>query len=66
MVRYEDNCCNCATEDYPCLGKYCPRRNIKVLECDKCGDDAVEKLYIYDGMELCSSCVLGLLEKIEY
>lgn len=66
MIRYEDDCRGCATDTYLCLGKYCPRRNIKVLECDKCGDDTVEELYRYDGMELCSGCLLDMLEKIEY
>ena len=43
MITYEDECCGCATESYPCLGNACPNRNVKHLYCDKCKDD-VEKL----------------------
>ena len=32
--------------------------------CDKCGDD-VEKLYKYDGQEICEYCLLKEFEVIE-
>lgn len=39
MVKYEDECCGCATENYPCLGSECTNRHVKHLYCDKCGED---------------------------
>ena len=64
MITYEDECCGCATESYPWLGSACPNRNVKRLYCDRCDDD-VEKLYNYDGEELCEECVLKEFEVIE-
>ena len=52
MITYEDECCGCAVPAYPCMGSACPNRNVKHLYCDECGDD-VEKLYKYDGQEIC-------------
>lgn len=39
-------------------------RHVKHLYCDKCGED-VERLYEFDGKELCGDCVLKELEVIE-
>ena len=64
MITYEDECCGCTTESYPCLGSACPNRNVKHLYCDKCKDD-VEKLYKYDGQEICEECLLKEFEVIE-
>ena len=63
MIRYEDECCDCAVPSYPCLGSSCPNRHVKHLYCDDCGEDA-EELYKHDGMELCKDCLLGYFEKI--
>lgn len=64
MVKYENECVGCATETYPCIGKTCPKRSVRHLYCDLCGDD-VEKLYILNGEELCIDCVIDSLEEIE-
>lgn len=64
MIAYEDECCGCATESYPCLGSACQNRNVKHLYCDKCKDD-VEKLYRFDGKELCIDCIEKRLEVVE-
>lgn len=64
VVKYVDECCDCAVPAYPCLGSSCPNRNVKHLYCDKCGED-VERLYEFDGKELCGYCVLKELEVIE-
>ena len=63
-TRYENQCCSCAVPAYPCLGDSCPNRNVRVLECDKCHDE-VDKLYIFDGEELCEECLLKEFEVIE-
>lgn len=64
MVKYEGECCGCATEAYPCLGNRCPNINVKHLYCDKYGED-VERLYEFYGKELCGDCVLKELEVVE-
>ena len=63
MVKYEDECCGCATENYHCLGSSCPNRSVKHLYCDKCDDDC-EELYDYNGYELCEECLLDNFKKI--
>lgn len=63
MITYEDECVGCPTE-LGCMGSTCPYRNVPHLYCDKCGDD-VEKLYKYDGQEICEECLLKEFEVIE-
>ena len=63
MIKYEDECCGCATESYPCLGSACSNRNVPHFYCDKCGED-VEELYKVDGEELCEECLKANFEKI--
>ena len=55
MKRIENDCCDCATGSYPCLGNSCPKRNAEHYYCDKCGDEA--KLYEFEGSELCIDCI---------
>ena len=64
MVRVEDECCHCAVDGYPCLGDSCQNRHVKHYYCDKCKDE-VEKLYKYDGEEICEECLLKEFEVIE-
>ena len=63
MVKYENECCDCAVPAYPCMGDTCPNRNVKHLYCDKCGEDC-EELYVFDGEELCEECLLDSFKKI--
>ena len=53
MVKFENECCDCAVPGYPCIGVNCPLRNVKHLYCDKCGDDVEE---LWDG--LCEECFI--------
>ena len=64
MIKYENECCGCATESYPCMGSACPNRKVPHFYCDKCGED-VEELYKIDGEELCEDCLLDNFEKVE-
>ena len=64
MVIYENECCDCAVPGYPCLGNSCPNRHVKHYYCDDCRDD-VEKLYRFDGEELCIDCIEKRLEVVE-
>lgn len=64
MITYENECCGCATENYPCIGSSCPNRHVKHLYCDKCHED-VETLHEYDGQQLCPDCLLKEFPKVE-
>ena len=64
MVTYENECCDCAVPGYPCLGSSCPNRHVKHYYCDDCRDD-VEKLYLFEGEELCLDCIENRLEVVE-
>ena len=63
MIRYENDCTNCATETYPCIGDMCPNKNAPHYYCDKCGYE--EDLYYYDGDQLCLKCIKADLTKVE-
>ena len=64
MRRTEDNCVGCSTIYGSCLGAGCPNRNQIVLVCDKCEAD-VDKLYEYEGEELCQECLLDTVPQVE-
>lgn len=64
MVTYENECCDCAVPGYPCLGDSCPNRHVKHYYCDECGED-VEKIYRFEGEELCLDCIEKRLEVVE-
>lgn len=63
MTIYENECCDCAVPAYPCMGNSCSLRNVPHHLCDKCGEE--EKLYHYDGQELCVECIISQLELVE-
>lgn len=63
MKKTTNECCNCATENYPCLGESCPRRKVTRFYCDKCRVEGV--LYHFEGEELCLSCIIKSLEVVE-
>ena len=60
MVKYEDECLHC---DTVCIGDGCPNRRVPHCYCYRCGDE--EKLYEFDGRQLCKDCVLSELEEVE-
>lgn len=62
MIEYENECCSCATENYPC-NPYCKRKRVPHFYCDCCGFEE-EKLYWYDGKQLCISCIEAELESV--
>lgn len=63
MIVIEDECVGCPT-GMGCMGSACPYQNVKHYICDKC-DDEFEKIYYYEGRELCLDCIEGLLEVVE-
>lgn len=62
MIRYENECCDCATEHYRC-NPYCTRKRVPHFYCDCCGEE--DKLYWLDGKQLCISCIESELESVE-
>ena len=62
MVRYENQCCGCATESYPCLGGACPNVRVPVHYCDQC-DCELDDVYEVDGEELCEDCLKNMFIK---
>ncbi len=61
MVKYENECVSCGL---PCLGSGCPNRHVRRLYCDDCQEET-DKLYQYDGKELCLDCLLENFTVIE-
>lgn len=64
MVKYENDCCGCATESYPCLGDGCPNRHVPYYYCDKCGEEIPDdEIYEVDGEDLCEYCLKEMFKK---
>lgn len=60
MVQIVNECCDCATEGYPCLGSSCSRRHVKHYICDKCKEEfEPEALYLIEDEHLCAECALN-------
>ena len=65
-VWYEDECCDCATESYPCIGSSCPNRSVPHYDCDDCKNEfEPDELYDYNGEILCAECLLDRFETIK-
>ena len=62
MLVYTNECCDCATPGYPCLGSNCPNRRVPHYYCDECEDEVT--LYKFDGKELCIDCIEKELDKV--
>jgi hypothetical protein len=66
LVAYENQCCDCATESYPCIGNNCSMRHVRVLICDECKDE-VDRLYVnpITNEQVCLDCLLKDIETIK-
>lgn len=60
MTKIENDCCNCASPGYSCLGGSCLLTKVPHHYCDECGEEAT--LYDCKGKELCAECVLKIYE----
>ena len=63
MVKYENECVDCAVPGYPCRGSACELRKVAHYYCDKCGTE--DTLYEYEGQELCGECLLEEVPTVE-
>lgn len=64
MIQFQNDCCDCETSGYPCLGD-CGLTHNPHYYCDECGEEFdPNELYKYDSEEnmLCADC---LLEKFQ-
>lgn len=53
-MKYEVNeCCDCATESYPCIENSCPMRHVTYYRCDGLTEDEIHEV---DGEDLCDTC----------
>ena len=59
MKVTENECVDCGL---PCFSS-CPYLNVTRYYCDKCGTE--EKLYNYNGEEICQECLLKEFEVVE-
>lgn len=57
MTVYENECCDCATGAFPCMGNSCPMRNVPHYLCDRCKTE--DTLYKYDDEVLCIDCIFS-------
>lgn len=55
MKVIRNDCCGCSSAGYACMGSSCPLRHVEHHYCDICG--AEEKLYPFNGQELCLACI---------
>lgn len=64
MIKYENECCDCAVPAYPCIGESCRRRRVPHYYCDNCGGE-YEDIYEFEGEELCIECIEQKLTKVK-
>jgi hypothetical protein len=66
MIKYENQCKDCAVPGYPCRGSSCPERHVPVYYCDKCGAEIPDdEIYIVDSEDLCEDCLKDMFRKKE-
>lgn len=65
MIRYENQCCDCAVDAYPCRGVSCPRRNTKVYYCDRCDSEIDGDIYEVDSKDLCEDCLREMFRRTD-
>lgn len=57
MIKYENECCDCAVPGYPCIGDLCGLRHVAHYYCDGCDKEfSPEELFNIDGEMLCEDC----------
>lgn len=65
MIKYENQCCNCATDGYPCAGSLCSLREVPVYYCDHCNQEIPnDEIYEVYGEHFHEDCMLDKFKKI--
>lgn len=67
MKRMVSHCVGCASTGLHCQGTGCQNyKDVPEWSCDECGDEVdPSELYVYDGKELCSDCLLSKFNTVE-
>lgn len=63
MIKYENECCGCSVPAYPCLGNYCPNRNVPHYYCDRCGKEVDAYFEINEEM-ICDDCANDIMKEM--
>lgn len=58
LKTYDKGGCVGCPPGMGCLGSMCPQCWELSMTCDCCGEE-VEKLYVFEGEQLCADCVLN-------
>lgn len=62
MRAYTNECVGCPPE-MGCIGTACPYYSVERFYCDECKNE--EKLYEFNGRELCINCIEKQLTVVE-
>lgn len=60
MIKYENECCDCANNTYPCYPCQCGKTKVPHVYCDDCDDDG--DIYYFEGHHLCEDCIRNKLD----
>lgn len=63
LITVESECVGCP-DDMGCIYELCPYYEVVRYYCDECGQE--DDLYYWNGCELCTTCILKQLERVEY
>lgn len=65
MKFITNECCDCASPGYPCLGDSCPYAHMIHYRCDRCGAEITDEDDLYNDGEsdLCLDCLKETFKK---
>lgn len=65
MIQYQNDCCDCSSPGFPCIGSRCELLHAPHYFCDMCGEEVGDdELYWFEGQQLCSYCIISGLEVV--
>lgn len=66
MIIKSNDCCDCASPGFPCIGRNCKLLDRTHYICDRCDEETYEgELYWFNGEQLCIDCILEELEVVK-
>lgn len=63
MIKFKDECRDCAVPAYPCISDHCPYMRVPHHYCDNCGREIFDYKYMHEGEELCKACFVEEMER---
>lgn len=61
MIKYTNECVQCAVPGYPCMGSVCPNINVPHYYCDLCGKEGAK--HKIDGDDYCEECIKEYMQE---